>query len=176
MLKQLSRFGRKTDGVAAVEFALLAPMMIFLLFGLVDLVDAFQTNRRVEIATVSLADVVSRDTEVDNSEVNGLWAALNVLMAPDPAVTMDARITSVQIESASTARVVWSEGRNGFAPLAAGSTVSLPAGLMTPGTSIIMAESRYSYHSPTDWIFPGGTPIQHTAYRRSRLVDPIPRV
>ncbi|GAM98420.1 hypothetical protein U91I_02053 [alpha proteobacterium U9-1i] len=176
MMKLLSRFGRAKSGVAAVEFALLAPMMIVLLFGSVDLVDAFATNRRVEVATVSLADVISRDTEVDDQEMDGIWAALGILMFPDPSLTMDVRVTSVRIDSSSSARVVWSEARNGLAPLAAGASVALPAAMMNPGTSIIMTEARYDYEAPIGFLFIGGTTLDHTAYRRSRLVDPIPRV
>ncbi len=176
MLAALRRFAHANKGLAAVEFALLAPMMIFLLFGSVDLIDALGSSRRLENAAVSLADVVSRDSEIDDDEIDGLWAALTVLMFPDPSLTMDVRITSVSIENATTARVVWSEARNGYAPMSDGATVPLPQAMMTPGTSIIMSEARYRYNPPIGFLFMGGTNFQHTAYRRSRLVDPIPRV
>lgn len=176
ILNPFRRFARAKSGVAAVEFALLAPMMIFLLFGSIDLIDALSTSKRVEVTTVSLADVVSRDTEVDDDEIDGLWAAANMLMFPDDSLTMDLRVTSVRIESNSSARVVWSEGRNSLAPLGVGSSVPLPPAMMNPGTSIIMTEARYRYNPPVGFLFIGGTNLQHTAYRRSRLVDPIPRV
>jgi hypothetical protein len=48
--------------------------------------------------------------------------------------------------------------------------------MMVPGTSIIMAETDYSYRPPLRFLFPGNVSISHAAYRRSRLVDPIPRV
>jgi Flp pilus assembly protein TadG len=169
-------FGVSEKGIAAVEFALLAPMMLFLLFGSVDLIDALGTSKRVENTAASLADVVSRDTEVSTDEVNGLWAALNILMFPDSAAAMDVRVTSVSIVNNSTARVVWSEARNGYAPLATGSTVTLQPAMMVTGTSLIMAETRYLYRPPIGFLLGGGINIRHVAYRRSRLVDPIPRV
>jgi hypothetical protein len=88
---------------------------------------------------------------------------------------MQMRITSITIEDATTARVVWSEGHN-MSPLVADSTVTLPAGMMTPGTSVIMAESVYPYDAPLGFLFAGQINLKHNAYRRSRLVDPIPRV
>lgn len=175
-LQAIRRFGRANKGLAAVEFALLAPMMIFLLFGSVDLIDALNTSKRVEIAAVSLADVVSRDTEISDDEVDGLWAALAILMFPDPSLTMDVRVTSVSIINATTAQVVWSEGRNGLGPLNVGAPVSLPQAMMNPGTSIIMSETRFAYSPPVGFLFGTGTNFEHTAFRRSRLVDPIPRV
>lgn len=175
-LKALARFGHAKSGVAVVEFALLAPMMIFLLFASVDLIDALNTSKRVEIAAASLADVVSRDTEVTDDEIAGLWAALGILMFPDPTLTMDVRVTSVSIIDATTAQVVWSEGRNAYGPLQTGASVALPAAMMIPGASIIMAETGYAYEPPVGFLFIGGTQLEHIAYRRSRLVDPIPRV
>lgn len=173
--RSLRRFGRERQGLAALEFAILLPMMIFLLFGSVDLLDMLDTNRRVENAAASLADVVARDTEISNAEVAGLWAALNVLMFPDTGAAVDARVTSVTVVSATQARVVWSEG-HGMAALVANATVALPAGMMTVGTSVIMTESELEYGAPLGILLPGTTTLRHTVYRRSRLVDPIPRV
>jgi Flp pilus assembly protein TadG len=175
-LQAIRRFGKANKGLAAVEFALLAPMMIFLLFGSVDLIDALASAKRVELASVSLADVVSRDTEVSDDEIDGLWAALDLLMFPDPSLTMDVRVTSVRIVTATRAEVVWSEGRNAYGPLSTGAVITLPAGMMRAGTSLIMTEARYEFEPPVGFLFIGGTHFEHTAYRRSRLVDPIPRV
>lgn len=171
----IRRFGRAKKGLAALEFAILAPMMVFLLFGSVDLIDMLGANKRAQNAAASLADVVARDTEVSNAEVTNFWAALNVLMFPDSGAAMQMRITSVSIQSATTARVVWSEGR-GMAARTTNSLVSLPPAMMTPGTSVIMAEAVYTYNAPLGFLTAGPIAMRHTAYRRSRLVDPIPRV
>jgi hypothetical protein len=54
--------------------------------------------------------------------------------------------------------------------------VTLPAAMMQANTSIIMAETNYQYNSPLNFLFSGPITMSHTAYRRSRLIDPIPRV
>ncbi len=171
----LRRFGAARKGSAALEFALIAPMMVFLLFGSVDLLDMLSANMRVQNAASSRADVTARDTEISNAEIAGLWAALDVLMFPEDGSDVTMRVTSVSIQSTSNARVVWSEG-HGVGPRVANSTVSLPAAMMTPGTSVIMTEATYSYTSPLGFLMPGPITLRHDAYRRSRLVDPIPRV
>lgn len=176
MQRHFRRFGRAKQGVAALEFAILAPMMVFLLFGSVDLLDLLDVNRRVENAAASLADVVARDTEIDDDEIDGLWAALDILMFPATSEGVDIRLSSISIESATTARVVWSEGHGGMAALDAGDTVDLPDGMMTVGTSLIMAEAEYEYASPLGFLLNGPMTLGHDVYRRSRLIDPIPRV
>jgi Flp pilus assembly protein TadG len=175
LTQRFRRFGTARDGLAALEFAIIAPMMIFLLFASVELIDVLDTNQRAQNATASVADVTARDTEVSDEEIAGLWAALDILLFPGGGADMQIRVTSVTIIDATTARVVWSEG-HGMSPRAANSDVSLPAGMMTPGTSVIMAESVYPYNAPLGFLFEGSMNLKHTLYRRSRLVDPIPRV
>lgn len=174
MLARLRRFVAETRASAALEFAILAPMMVFLLFGSVDLLDVLNVNKRVQNAASSIADVVARDTSVSDAEVAGFWAALNVLMFPDEGANVNIRVTSITIPNATTARVVWSEGR-GMSPRVVNSTITLPAAMMVPGSSVIMTEATYSYRSPLGFLLPGPVTIRHDAYRRSRLVDPIPR-
>jgi Flp pilus assembly protein TadG len=176
LIAQIRAFARANNGLAAVEFALLAPMMVFVLFASVDLLDALNANRRAQNVAASIADVVARDTEVSNSEVNGIWAAANILMFPDDGDEMDLRVSSILIVNATTARIMWSEGHNGYSPRTPNTTITLPAAMMTPGSSIIMAEGRYNYDPPLGFLFGDGIPLAHTSYRRSRVVDPIPRV
>jgi Flp pilus assembly protein TadG len=176
LVRTLRRFTvDEKSGLAALEFAIIAPMMILLVFGSVDLIDTLGANKRAQNAAASIADVVSRDDAVSNAEVTGLWAALDVLMYPDPGASMKMRVSSVRIESATSARVVWSEGR-GMTARVANTTVALPAQMMTPGTSVIMTESSFPYTAPLGFLHSGLMNLEHEAYRRSRLVDPIPRV
>ena len=63
------------------------------------------------------------------------------------------------------------------APLAVAHLVTgLDGRMMVPGTSIIMAESVYKHDAPLGFLFQNQIRMTHNAYRRSRLVDPIPRV
>ncbi len=171
---RIRRFVKSKKGLAALEFAIIAPMMIFLLFGSVDLIDVLGANKRSQNVAASLADVVARDNAVSLDEINGLWSALDVLMFPDSAADMQVRVSSIRIESASVARVVWSRGHGGMSARNSGDTVDLPDQMMRPGTSVILAETAYPYHVPLGFLYAGQRTFRHTAYRRSRLVDPIP--
>jgi len=174
LIQRIRRFAAAEKGLAALEFAIIAPMMILLVFGSVDLIDTLGANKRAQNAAASIADVVARDDNVTNAEITGLWAALDVLMYPDNGAAMTMRVSSVSIVDATTARVVWSEG-HGMTARVANTTVSLPSQMMTPGTSVIMTESSFPYEAPLGFLHTGSVNLEHNAYRRSRLVDPIPR-
>jgi len=169
----LRRFGRDRKGLAALEFAIIAPMMVFLLFASVDLIDMLGANRRSQNVAASLADVIARDNAVSNAEIASLWSAINVLMYPNNSNGLQIRISSVSI-TASGPQVVWSEGHGGMTAYAPNTRVTLPPQMNQVGSSVIMAEMIYPYAPPLGFL--PSTSMQHEAYRRSRLVDPIPRV
>ena len=174
LMQRLRRFGRATGGLAALEFAIIAPMMIFLLFGSIELIDMVIANRRVQNVAASVADVISRDTSVSDEEITGLWRATEVLMYPESVTTLRTRVSSISIIDSSTARVVWSEG-HGLVARVPNTTVDLPDQMMVAGTSIIYAETEYDYVPLIGILQTSNMRMIHDAYRRSRLIDPIPR-
>ncbi len=54
------RFGRKIDGIAAVEFALIVPIMLCMFIGTVELSQAITVDRRVTQVASTTADLVAR--------------------------------------------------------------------------------------------------------------------
>lgn len=169
---------RDTRGLAALEFALILPMMVVVLFGSVELTEVLTTKSRVENTAAAMADVVSRDTVIEDDEINDLWAASRTLMYPNSAVPLKLRVTSVQVETPTRAVVLWSEGHNGYTARSAGSVMSapsLPAGLMIPGTSVIVAETDYRYTPPIGVFLDVAFDLKHIEYRRPRIADPVTR-
>jgi len=169
------RFARDRRGLAALEFALIAPMMIVVLFGAIELTELLATNRRAENTTASIADVISRDTTVNNAEITDLWKAASALMFPNASGPLKMRVSSIQVESASSAKVLWSEGANGYSPRSKGSAMTLPAGMMVAGTSVVIAESSYNYVPPIGVFLDIAINLDHIEYRRPRVADPVTR-
>jgi Flp pilus assembly protein TadG len=175
MPTRLQRFSGARGGLAAIEFAILAPMMVFVLFASIELLDLLDTNRRIENSAASVADVTSRDTEISNAELAGLWTAFDALMFPDTGAGIRMRLTSITVETPTVARVVWSEGRS-MTPRAENGTIDLPDGMMVTGANIIYAETESSYAGPLGFLLATPMTLSNNVFRRSRLVDPIPRV
>lgn len=183
----LSRFSRAREGVAAVEFALIAPMAVMLLLGSIEIINLLQADRRLENTASSVADVLSRDNSIDNDEMTGTLTATGPLMFPNDGDDVDLRITAIIIDDDDSASVVWSDIRGTTYPqLSAGTAVDgLPATMMRPGTSLIRVEAAFAYRPRLGFFLVDNNRnlssdnaqrnLRHTAFRRSRLVDPIPR-
>ncbi|MDX2177941.1 MAG: TadE/TadG family type IV pilus assembly protein [Bryobacteraceae bacterium] len=171
----IRRILRDRRGLAALEFALMAPMMVLVLFGSIELTELLATNRRAENTAAAVADVISRDTEVSDDEVSDLWTAATALMFPNSAAPLQMRVSSVEIDSETEATVLWSEGHNGYSARAVGSTIDLPAGMMVPGTSVVVAETKYRYNPPIGVFLDLAFDLDHIEYRRPRIADPVTR-
>jgi Flp pilus assembly protein TadG len=172
----MTRLAKDKRGVAAVEFALILPLMITLLFGLIEVNETLIAHRRVQSAAAAAADVVARDTRVTNAEINDLFNATGALIFPLNGAGLDMRISSVELTSAGQGLVLWSDGR-GYGALSEGATVTLDSRVdrICPGVSAIMAEVRYVYQPPSSFLFQNAFTFEQYMISCPRAIDPIRR-
>jgi Flp pilus assembly protein TadG len=170
----LGRFRDNRSGVAAVEFALIAPMMFLLLFMSFEMTNAVAANRRAETAASSLADVISRDVLVTDDEIEGIFNAVSWITYPTEAARVQSRVTSVFIDEDGRAEVQWSEG-SGMAPLDAGAVIGIPNGMRVPNTGLVIGETILDYDPPLGLFSSVPMTFAKTEYRRPRVIDPVMR-
>ena len=86
-----SRFRHDERGVAAIEFAIIAPIMIGMYFGLAEIASAIGVDRRVSHSTNVAGDLATQTSEIRDGEIEEIVsAALRVLDVPDVSkVAMD---------------------------------------------------------------------------------------
>lgn len=170
----LKRFLRNCAGIAAVEFALIFPVMIAFYFGSIETTNMLTANRRVTSVAYTAADITAQATSISNSDLADIFAASSAILAPFSTTPLKVRITSVVAYSSNIAKVAWSDGLN-IAPRSTGSTVSLPSGLTTAGSSVIMAEVTYSYVSPISEAITETITFTDTAYLKPRRAISVAR-
>lgn len=62
--RRLRTFRRNSDGVAAIEFAFIAPILIIFVFGVFELGRAYSAHRRFMGAAYMIGDLVTREKQV----------------------------------------------------------------------------------------------------------------
>lgn len=140
------------DGISAVEFALIAPLMILIYFGGVELSFLMEADRRVTTVASTVGDLTSRTVTLSNDEIGDIFLASNQLILPlDPNIAQ-IRVSSLVSDNDGNVTVDWSDGcRQG--PRTPGSSVEdLPLGIVPAGGSIIMAEVSYNYQSSIQYL------------------------
>ncbi len=169
-MKWLKRFRQDQSGVSAVEFALLAPIMIALYFGMVEVCQAYMAQKRMSHVTSMVADLTAQAQQVTRNDLTDIFNIGNQIMEPFSPSPLQTRVSSVTRDNTGVVRVDWSFGR-GMTPRTG--TVTVPAGLINNGESLILSEAIYDYQSPVDRYLPGITKLQRTYYLRPRVVDKV---
>lgn len=168
----LRRFWRDQRGVSAVEFALLAPVMISLYFGSAEFCQGYMAQKRMDHATSQVADITSQDGVVTRDELDDTFAVAHLIMAPFPTTPLKMRVSGVTRNSSGVAKVDWSRG-SGMTALGVGTVVTVPAGMIANGESVIFSESTYDYASPLRYLLPNVVQFHQNFYLRPRLVDKV---
>jgi len=174
-VKALSaRFLRDRRGVSAMEFALVAPLMVSFFIGTVEVTNALIADRRVTSVASSVADLVAQAQSVTDEEMEDIFTAAGALMAPRDISAMKIVVTSVVQDNSGNAEVDWSEAKNGE-PYSTGSSFLLPDGLIGPGTSVIVAEVEYEYTSPMGMFITDPLTVKDRFYMRPRRSSQVVR-
>lgn len=173
MLRRLRKFGRSKSGLAAVEFALIAPVMVTMLLGTVELCDALRCHEKVTMLASTGADLVAQATSVSSSDMSNIFDAVNAVLYPYSSANAKIVISSIYSDGNGGGTVDWSQEQNATA-LTAGNSVTIPSGLMPKdecakdACSIILATVTYEYSSPFGRFFIGTVPMTDTFYTRPR--------
>jgi Flp pilus assembly protein TadG len=142
---------RDTRGMAAVEFALVAPILVTMLVGAIDISRAVALNQRVGLVTQMVADLAARETQLTASDVEAIYDIAGLVMAPYP--TLDLKIAIIPVMSATDdARntVVYPSTTN-RPTYPAGSELPkcqaypLAEGFLKANESLIVVETTYKY-------------------------------
>jgi Flp pilus assembly protein TadG len=164
-----SRLGRDERGVSAVEFAMLAPVLIAFYFGMAEFCQGFMAQKRMGHVSAMVADLVAQEETVATANLDDIFDIGGLIMKPFATSALQQRVSSVT-RTSGVARVDWSRG-DGMTARAVNSTITLPTDLIANGESVIVSEATYDYDSPVDYFMPGITRFSHIYYLRPRTVD-----
>jgi len=172
MLNRLRRFRDARSGMAAVEFALVLPVMMVLAFGAIEVTDALICKTNVSDTASTAADLIAQESSVGTTDMNNVFSALTALVYPFPTTGLRVVITSVIDDGKGGAKVGWSQANSGSG-YTTGTAITVPAGLVTTGGSVIMAEVTYSYTPPSSWLVQLPITMSNTFYSHPRRVSQI---
>lgn len=170
MSRLLALFRRCERGAAAVEFGLVAPMLILFHLGSVEIVQAWEAHRRVTHVAAALADLTAQKRTVTDAELQDILKAGGLLMAPFPSEQLGARISSFSMDGSGTLKRDWTVSRNWTV---AGGQV-LPKDYLQKNESVIAAEVVYRHKTMFALALSPSLTMGKSAFLRPRLSNQIP--
>lgn len=156
-------------GVSAIEFAMIAPVLIAFYMGMTEFCQGFMAQKRMGHVSAAVADLIAQEETISAATIDDIFDIGALIMKPFPTATLHQRVSSVT-RSGGIDKVDWSRG-DGMTKRGVGSTLELPEDLIDEGQSVIVAEVTYDYDSAADYLMPGLTRFAHTYYLRPRTVD-----
>lgn len=175
----LKTLGKDIAGVSALEFALIAPVMVLLYFGGVELSLLMQADRRITNVASTIGDLTSRATIMRNSDIDAVFSSAGILIAPLDLSKAQMRISSIAPAGSGNNQqvvVVWSDARGTTARSVGSQVDDVPNGIVPPGGSVILAEVTYPYQSSLDYLPSAQRTITERFYLRPRRTNNILRV
>jgi len=167
--RRLKRFAGDRRGVSAVEFAILAPVMIALYLGMVEVSDGIAADRKVSLTASTLANLAAQYTTISSSDMTNILDASSAIIVPYSAANLSMTVTCLDIDSNKNVTVKWSVARNASA---LSGTVSIPADLQVAGTQLILAKVSYAYTPIVGYNITGTLDLSDQMYMAPRISAP----
>ncbi|WAJ28932.1 TadE/TadG family type IV pilus assembly protein [Antarcticirhabdus aurantiaca] len=137
------RFCQSKQGVAAIEFALIVPVLAAILFGSLMLFLLHQESNRAEAATFTVADIVSRRSTVNKAFLDTNYAMF-LKMLPARASDVTFRVSSLKMKAGKT-EVAWSYPISPLGPLTDVNALSGRLPSIAEGDSLVIVETTTAY-------------------------------
>lgn len=151
--RRMRAWTRNAEGVAAIEFALLAPIISLLFVGAVEMSQALTVDRRAMQIASATADLVARtNATITSTEMTDIMRVGGYLMLPYSSTPLQTTVRNVTSSpsSATTTKQSWycSYNLSGSGATACSCNVAahtLPTGLINTNDSVVVTEVKYNY-------------------------------
>jgi Flp pilus assembly protein TadG len=156
---------RCTRGAAATEFAYLAPLLMLMLLGTIEIGRAVNMDRHFALATSAAGDLVAREEYLGTTDSNAkanldaIMNSIEHMMKPYDSSTLKMAVFQVRAspDDAADTRVDWTYSHNGQSAPSRCQAYALPSGLIEKGGSAIVVESSFVFHPLFADFVPGIT-------------------
>lgn len=155
-------------GVAATEFALIAPALIFLAMGVLEMSFRFRAAEEATRYVHQIADLVSRETGLTTGSLTELRKASAFMMKPvDVSNKVDLDVSLIGFQgTAAVPRVLWRR----VAGHSVAFDIAETEGMGLTNEAVVRVGVRYTYHSILSDMFGGSTMlVERSAYARPRV-------
>lgn len=179
----IDNFRNETKGVAAVEFAFLAPLMLLMYLGTLEISNAISANRKLSRSAYTVGDLITQFTSgtacMTKAQMTNIVNIADKIMYPYTH-TMKISITGIQVASGANT-VAWSEAFNGGVAYTKNTSyAALPTEISNSDGFVVAAKIRMDYEPFFGFAsFASGEvnfdssaiPMQEELFLRPRILD-----
>jgi Flp pilus assembly protein TadG len=169
LLRRILPLARDQRGVSAVEFALLAPVMIGLYLGCAEISDGVGADRKVSLTSAALANLTAQVSTISTSDMTNILDASSAIIAPYAASKLKMTVTCLKIDASKNVAVKWSVTRGGTAN---SGSMTIPSALAVANSQLILAVVSYAYTPTVGYTITGTLTLSDKMYMSPRITAP----
>jgi Flp pilus assembly protein TadG len=173
LFRPFNRMAGSESGVAAIEFALILPLMLTLYLGGNEFGHAFTLKRKVTHTTSSIADLVTQSRKITDADMENILNAAEEILWPYESAPRII-VTLINIDEDNEATVVWSDARNDTA-LTPGDPVEIPDSINTADTYVLSTEVHVDHTPALGYVLTGTLDLTDHFFLRPRQGATIQR-
>jgi Flp pilus assembly protein TadG len=179
-----SKLRRDSSGLAAVEFALILPIMLLLFLGSFETTNLILAYMKLEASAETAADLVAQtrvNTVLQSTDFTNITNAAKQVLSPLPTSGALLKIAFASVTyNTGSAAIDWHTEINSGTPV---TTASIPnntslanLGNQTSGStdSVIIVTLTYSYTSPFTYVLSSSYTLTESAFNRPRYMNCVP--
>lgn len=176
----IERFRRDVEGIAAVEFALILPLLLGLYLGAIETATLYTVDHKVATVASTVADLVSREkAEIKESTLDNYFEAAASIMQPYSTTGLVQTVSLLSIDADGVATVSWSaasgaeEGRevDSVYPLDATAKINILA--REASGWLVVSEIEYPHQPIVGLVITDTIDIRHVEYFLPRFSSEI---
>jgi Flp pilus assembly protein TadG len=142
---RIRRLPVDNGGVAAIEFCILAPLMLMVFFGTIQVSTGVAVDRKVSLTARTLSDLISQAQNVTDTDFSNAFATSLAMLSPYSPTPLQSKISQIYIDPTTLiGKVVWSKASN-TAARSYKDVVTVPQPLQIGGTYLILSEVTYNF-------------------------------
>ena len=153
------------QGVAAVEAALVFPLLLTLLLGTFDMGNGILANQKAIRASQVTADLIARSSSVDTAMIDDAIQAGELAFTPLPSDTFGVDIVSISFDDDAEPNIEWRDTRN-MAPIS--DVLTRVASLAEAGDGVLVVVVEYEFEPLFAGFVIDNIPMQEIAFARGR--------
>ena len=169
ILGRIRRIARDQRGVSAVEFALLAPVMVGLYLGCVEISEGVSADRKVSLTAAALANLTAQAQTLSTTDMSNILDASSAIIVPFSASLLKMTVTCLKVDANKNVTVKWSVTRNGTVD---SGSMTIPSALAVANSWLILAKTTYAYTPVVGYTITGTITLSDQMYMSPRISAP----
>lgn len=157
---------RAEDGIAAVEAALVFPILLTLLVGTFDMGRGILSNQKVIRASQVTADLLTRARDVSLADIDEAVNAGELALMPFPTDGYGVEVISIRFDDDANPEIVWRELRGDIS--ADGNILNNVMSLAAPNEGVLVVNVEYDFQPVFAGFVVDKISMRETAFARGR--------